>query len=77
MRIKLDSDVNALYITFREGAVARTIEIADMVFADLDENGDPIGLEFVSTDDFVPFLRDHADDATVPPQIREMLGAAA
>ncbi len=77
MRIKLDPDVNALYITFREGTVARTIEIAEMVYADLDEDGEPIGLEFVSADDFVPFMRDHAGDASVPPQLRELLGVAA
>ncbi len=77
MRIKLDVDVNALSIAFRDGTVARTIEIADRVFADFDENGDPIGLKFVSADDSVPFMRDHAGDASVPPKIREMLGAAA
>ncbi len=54
MWIKLDADANALYITFRGGAVTRTIAIADMVFADLDENGDPIGLDFVRTNDFDP-----------------------
>lgn len=76
MKIKLDADVNALYIAFREGTVARTIELAEMVFADLDD-GEPIGLEFVNADDFVPFMRGHAGGANVPPQLRELLGAAA
>ena len=76
MKIKLDADANALYIAFREGTVERTIEMAEMVFAALDD-GEPIGLEFVNADDFVPFMRGHAGGANVPPQLRELLGAAS
>lgn len=77
MQIKLDPDVNALYITFAEGKVARTIEVAEAVYADMDEGGNPLGLEFIDADDFIPFLRERVGDVAVPPQLREMLGASA
>jgi uncharacterized protein YuzE len=73
MQIRLDRDVNALYITFQPGNVSRTVELTDTVYVDLDAQGNPLGIEFVDADEFIPFLREHADDTDVPPQIREMV----
>lgn len=72
MRIRLDPDVNARYVAFRDA-----VELAEMVYADMDEHDEPLGLEFVNADDFLPFLRERAGDATLPPRLRELLGAAA
>jgi uncharacterized protein YuzE len=77
MEIRLDRDVNALYIRFRPGLVSRTMEITDSVYVDMDAEDDPIGIEFIDADEFVPFLRDHADDAQIPPRIREILRVTA
>jgi uncharacterized protein YuzE len=77
MQIRLDPDVNALYIEFREGKVAKTIELADMVYLDVDHQGDALGLEFVNADDFIPFLREHAGAADVPAELRELIHAPA
>ncbi len=57
MQFRFDHDANALYIALHEGPVARTIEITDMVYVDVDASGTPLGIEFVSADEFVPFLR--------------------
>lgn len=75
MHIKRDPDVNALYITFGEGEVARTVAISEAVYADLDEVGNPLGLEFINADDFIPFLRERVTDVAIPLPLREMLGA--
>ena len=50
-------EANALYIAIRAGEVVRTIEVTDMVYIDVDADGAPLGIEFVSADEFVPFLR--------------------
>ena len=77
MQIRLDPDVNALYIEVRAGEVAKTVEVSEMVYLDVDEGGAPLGLEFVNADDFIPFLREHAGGAEVPDELRELLGVTA
>ncbi len=77
MQIRLDPDVNALCIEFREGKGAKTVELAAMVYLDVDQQGAAIGPEFVDADDFLPFLRQHAAGDTVPARVRELLGAPA
>lgn len=77
MEFQLDRDVNALYIRFRPGEVSRTVELTDSVYVDMDADDVPLGMEFINADEFVPFLRDHASDAAVPPRLREMFRVSA
>lgn len=77
MEFQLDRDVNALYIRLRPGAVSRTIELTDSVYVDVDADDGPLGIEFVNADEFIPFLRDHANDAEIPPRLREMFRVTA
>jgi uncharacterized protein YuzE len=72
VQFRLDPDVNALSIEIQPGRIARTIEFTDSVYVDVDAEGAPLGLEFVNADEFVPFLRAHADDAAFPIQIRAL-----
>ena len=76
MQIRLDRDVNALYIELQEGKIARTLELAESVYADVDEQGTPLGLEFVNADDFIPFLRERVGDSAIPESVRRVLGAS-
>jgi uncharacterized protein YuzE len=66
MQIRLDADVNALYIRVRQGQIVRTLELTDSIYVDLDEHDAPLGTEFVDADEFIPFLRDHAADENIP-----------
>jgi uncharacterized protein YuzE len=77
MQFRLDRDVNALYIALRQGEVSKTIELTDSVYVDVDDQDEPIGIEFINADEFVPFLREHADDAKIPPLIRELIRVTA
>ena len=52
--------------------MAQTIALTDMVYADVDAEGAPVGIEFTDADEFVPFLRGHSDDAELPHEIREL-----
>lgn len=47
MKIEYDRDADAVYIYIRETEVGRTVEISDGVNADLDFNGNLIGIEII------------------------------
>jgi uncharacterized protein YuzE len=65
-QFRLDPDVNALYIRFSAGKVVRTLELEAFVYVDIDAQGEPVGLEFVNADDFMPFLRRHDGSVNIP-----------
>ena len=84
MQFRFDEEANALYIAIRAGEVVRTIEVTDMVYIDVDADGAPLGIEFVSDDEFVPFLRRlHALEQSqgwrdvVPAEVRELFWVSA
>ncbi len=85
VQFRFDEEANALYIAIKAGEVARTIEVTDMVYIDVDADGAPLGIEFVSADEFVPFLRrlhaleqSHEWNDVIPVEVRELffVGAA-
>ncbi len=45
MKITYDKEVDALYIYFKKGKVARTLKIGTNVITDVDKKGNVIGLE--------------------------------
>ncbi|MBA2277005.1 MAG: DUF2283 domain-containing protein [Chloroflexia bacterium] len=55
--MRYDAEVDALYLRLREGEVAATIEVEEMVYLDVDNEGRAVGIEFVSGADFLPFLQ--------------------
>ncbi len=72
MILEYASDVDALYVRFRRGKVADTIEIEHLIVVDLDADGQPLGIEFVNADDFLPFLRRHGGPLTWPDDLAAM-----
>jgi uncharacterized protein YuzE len=84
MQFRFDQDANALYIAINPGEVARTIEITDLVYIDVDASGTPLGIEFVSADEFVPFLprlnepeQNQEWQDLVPTEVRKLFSAHA
>lgn len=71
MNFKLDKDINALYIRLAPGAVARTVEIGNQVYVDVDQDDEPLGVEFINAEDFLVFLREHGIEEDLPPRIKE------
>ena len=57
MQFRFDEEANALYIAIRAGEVVRTIGVTDWSTSTSTLDGAPLGIEFVSADEFVPFLR--------------------
>jgi len=47
MEITYDSKADALNITFKEGKIAKTVEIAPEINLDLDKKNTPLSLEII------------------------------
>lgn len=47
MKVTYDSKADAINITFRDGRVRKTVEIAPEILLDLDEKGRPLYLEVI------------------------------
>ena len=72
MRIEYSPTAGALYLRLQAGDVARTIEIEDMVYVDVDANGQPLGVEFVDAQEFLPYLERHAGVLDVPDDLVDL-----
>ncbi len=59
MRFEFDSEADALYVRISEGRVERTIELDEGVYADLDAEDRPLGLEFIALAAFNGWMRRH------------------
>jgi uncharacterized protein YuzE len=68
-RITYDEIGEALAITLHEGASEETIEIADGVLLDVDADGRPLSLEFVSLRSLPPFLAAHGGEYVLPDRV--------
>ena len=75
MKVQYSPDVNLLYLEFPPGPVAETIELEEFIYVDLDEQGEPLGVEFVDADDFLPFLQRHAGTLDLPRDIAPLAAA--
>ena len=55
MKIKLDKESGAFYITIRDGEYSETLDLVDPGFGayvDIDDEGNVLGLEFLSFEEF-------------------------
>ena len=72
MRIEDSPTAGALYLRLQSGTVARTVEVEEMVYVDVDASGQPLGVEFVDAQEFLPFLERHAGALDVPGDLAEL-----
>lgn len=68
--LTFDREAGALYIQFSEKEVAQTIELAADVYADLDADGEPVGLEILHADSPFAMSLPNLPDSTT---LREVL----
>lgn len=57
IRIDIDQSADAAYIRLSDKAVARTVELTEDVYVDLDELGVAVGVEILSLAAVIPFAR--------------------
>ena len=55
---EFDQDAGAIYLRFRKGAVERTIEFTDSIMIDVSKTKRIIGVEFLDTSKFAPFVEE-------------------
>ena len=69
LRLTCAEGSDALYMTLREGDVAETVEVEESVYVDLDDEGRPLGVEFVSAAVLLPFLQRRGGEFVVPARV--------
>ena len=45
MKITYDNKVDAIYLSFKEGKVAKTLPLSETILTDIDKSGQIIGIE--------------------------------
>jgi uncharacterized protein YuzE len=48
--LQYDPDAEAVYIRMSSGEVAETVEVTESLYVDVDQNGNPIGIEILGVD---------------------------
>lgn len=71
LHLRYSASADALYVQLREGQVAETIEVEEMVYVDVDQDGRPLGIEFVVASDLFGFLGRHGGAFTLPQRITD------
>jgi len=56
--LEFDAEINALYVRLREGKTCRSEPVCDNVIIDLDEKGDPVGVEILLPPDMDEALKE-------------------
>ena len=69
MKIEYDPQADALYIQLRKGKIAQTVETSHYIYADVDEEGQPLGLEIL-------FVKRHLKPEDLTSITFNILGAA-
>ena len=69
IRVKHDPEVDAVYVTLRNGDVARTVEVTDSIYMDVDGFGHPLGIEFLHVEDFAPYVHEHGSRLGIPESV--------
>lgn len=69
MRLEIDTEAKALYLRLRAGRVDESVELADMVFMDVDRQRRPIGIEFVDLDAFAAYFDQPREPVSIPPRL--------
>ena len=73
MKIEYDPEARALYIQVKEGEIADTVEIGDNVYADVDEQEETIGVEFLNADKFLAFIEEHNGVLSLPAPVATLV----
>lgn len=70
-RITWDQEADAIYVRFSDADVASTIAISTTVYIDVDEAGNPVGMEVLRVDSSIfATLKNLPDPATLRDLIR-------
>ena len=71
MNIKMDPETGVLYLRLKgkagtPGLVDHTVEVEEGAYLDLDAEMKPVGMEFLSVEDFEAFLEKYPEGIEIP-----------
>lgn len=69
MRFEFDPESGAMYVHIRNGGIAETLEMAEPGFGaylDIDSEGNVLGVEFLSFEEFVELTARHGGKLEIP-----------
>lgn len=69
-----DPDAEAAYIRMSHGEIAETVEVTESLYIDVDQHGDPIGIEILGVDVLALANLPGSQDET---DLRQLLKGAA
>ena len=61
MHLEYSPDEGLLYLRLKSGEVSETIEVGKAIYADLDAEGQAIGIEALDATEFFAFLANNAE----------------
>jgi uncharacterized protein YuzE len=71
MFAEADMRTGAVYVTVSEGAVARTVDVSDVIMVDVDDDDTPLGIDFAVPIDAVD-ERDWHALAELLPEVKDI-----
>jgi uncharacterized protein YuzE len=70
MKINYDKTADAVYISIKKGVIKKTAHLAHFIHADLDKNGNVLGVEILNASlKFSPTKGDSKQALTIPVSI--------
>ncbi len=70
-RITWDQDANAIYVRLSDAEVATTVTLSTTVYIDVDQDGNPVGMEVLRVDSSIfAALKNLPETATLRDLIR-------
>jgi uncharacterized protein YuzE len=69
LRLTYSPDHGLLYLAFGEGDIADTIEVEESVYLDVNEDGRPLGIEFLDGGDLPAFIARYGGEFAVPARV--------
>lgn len=62
MKFTLDTEINVLYLSVRDGEFSETLEVGPDVYMDIDKDGHIMGIEFLDPEYLIQFIRERGGE---------------
>lgn len=69
VQVTHDRDVDAVYIKLRSGSVDHTVEVEPSIYMDMDSLDQPLGIEFLHSDDVASYVERHGKKLGIPQTV--------
>lgn len=71
MKFRYDPASGALYVRVREGDIEETLDLAPGAYLDIDHDGNVLGAEFLSLEEFTEIVEHHGGILDLPEHVED------